>query len=228
MIENNYYVKNPYPVCKQSDSFQHTMKSYGTHVTIRKGSILIDPILSDQYFYYIDSGQLSVSLLSEDGRELLINYLTQGAIVGDATLLANTSGSVTIRAEKESSAYRLDSFTFRHLMESNCEFSMTIATHLSNLYIDAIGHLESTIFSKCKKRLYALLLEQSVEVPNNHGWNRVSHNYTHQQLALLVGANRVTVSRLLTELCDEKRVRVLNRKLEIRSSSSHKTTTLGR
>jgi CRP/FNR family cyclic AMP-dependent transcriptional regulator len=192
------------------------MEKYGKLVTLPEGEILVDSTITDPSFYYLTDGKLSVSLLSEDGRELLMNWLGKGAIIGDSMLLGNSNEYVTIKVERKSSAYSLDAKTFWYLMRSDSEFSITIAKHVSSLYTNAMGHLESFAYSPCKDRLYSLLLDQSEAVEENQGWRRLRRSYTHQQLAQLVGANRVTVSRVLSQLCNEEKIRLLNRKMEIK------------
>ena len=39
--------------------------------------------------------------------------------------------------------------------------------------------------------------------------------YTHQDLASIIGANRVTVSKMIGELCEECQIRCLNRKIQV-------------
>ncbi len=216
MIDSPYYFKDPYPKFSQSEKFVQTMEDYGQMVTLQQGDILVDSTVTTPTFYYLVEGKLSVSLLSEDGRELLMNWLGKGAIVGDATLLGNRNEYVTIKVERKSRAYSIDKKTFWLLMETNSEFSITIAKHVASLYSNAMGHLESFAYSPCKDRLYSLLLEQSEPVEENQGWRRLRRSYTHQQLAQLVGANRVTVSRVLSQLCEEQKIRLLNRKMEIK------------
>ncbi len=216
MIDHVYYFKNPYPSFSQSERFKELVRSHGKKTTLHEGTILVDSEMEQPQFYYLTEGKLSVSLLSEDGRELLINWLGKGSMIGDAAILGNANEYVTIKVERKSRAYTLDSDTFWHLMRNESEFSITIAQHVASLYTNTMGHLESFAYSPCKDRLYSLLLEQSEPAQENQGWRPLRRNYTHQQLAQLVGANRVTVSRVLSQLCEEQKIRLLNRKMEIK------------
>ena len=47
------------------------------------------------------------------------------------------------------------------------------------------------------------------------GWYDLKLNYTQYEISTIVGGARVTISKLINELCAEGFIRVLNRKTQI-------------
>jgi CRP/FNR family transcriptional regulator, cyclic AMP receptor protein len=209
--------KHPFPTSHQTVQFRKIMETHGTLVLLPPGKILVDPNHLDQHFHYIMKGKLSISLQSEDGRELALSWLGADSIVGGAALLGNNNENVTIRVETQCMAYRLDKKTFFHLMETSPIFSLTMAKHLAEIYFCAMHQLESLAFQPAKERLYSLLQEQSMDTKYEE-WQPLSRKFTQQELSNLIGANRVTVSRMISQLCAEGRIRLMNRQIEVRAA----------
>ena len=191
------------------------MEIHGVLVLLAPGKILVDPEQFDNYFHYIIKGKLSLSLVSEDGRELALNWLGPHCFVGAASLLGKANENITIRVETQSMAYRLNRKLFFRLMETEPVFSLMIASHLAEIYFNAMEQLESLAFKSCKERLYSYLMEQTMEM-NADGWHPLHRIFTQQELAHLIGANRVTISRMISQLCSEGWIRLINRKIEVR------------
>lgn len=71
-------------------------------------------------------------------------------------------------------------------------------------------------FMSCKQRILQILADAcDREHLNEQNWYDVRRRYTHQELASLIGANRVTVSKLMAELCEEKKIRSRGRRVQV-------------
>ena len=83
-----------------------------------------------------------------------------------------------------------------------------------------IGNLA---FNSCKNRLKRLFCA-AVERENmtDPGWYNLRIHYTHSELGEIVGGARVTISRQLTELCNEGFIRIINRRIQVSAEQYHK------
>lgn len=71
-------------------------------------------------------------------------------------------------------------------------------------------------FNSCKNRLKRLLCSAAdVEHPVENKWYNLQIHYTHSELGEIVGGARVTISRQLSELCNEGFIRMVNRKIQL-------------
>lgn len=71
-------------------------------------------------------------------------------------------------------------------------------------------------FTPCKdrlRRLYCSTADTSRVIDG--GWYDLKLNYTQYEISTIVGGARVTISKLINELCAEGFIRVLNRKTQI-------------
>jgi len=76
--------------------------------------------------------------------------------------------------------------------------------------------IENLTFNSCKnriKRFYAASVDKTHVT--DEGWYNVKVHSTHYELGIIVGAARVTVSKLINELCEEKFIRVINRNVQV-------------
>ena len=76
--------------------------------------------------------------------------------------------------------------------------------------------IENITFNSYKDRLIKLFLvaaDRSVLVDG--GWYNQRVHYTQSDLSTIIGSSRITVSKLMGELCDEGAIRMLNRRVQV-------------
>ena len=62
-----------------------------------KNSIIVEEGLAGDYMYIIRQGRVSVSKLSDDGREKILEFLDAGDFFGEMSLLDNAPRSARVR-----------------------------------------------------------------------------------------------------------------------------------
>ena len=81
---------------------------------------------------------------------------------------------------------------------------------------------ESLAFDTGKERLFKLL--QSLANTNiliDACWHPLSIHYTHAEMSSIIGVNRVTISRFMSELAEEGKIRSVNRRIQVHKESSN-------
>ena len=76
--------------------------------------------------------------------------------------------------------------------------------------------IENLTFNSCKDRLKRLFC--STADPDkliDGGWYNLKVYYTQYELSTIIGGARVTISKLVNELCDEGFIRMLNRNIQV-------------
>lgn len=106
---------------------------YGKNLIIPKGSPLIKQHFPLTHLYLIKKGKAKALRFNEDGKEILLEIFTSGAILGDMELtLDNKMASTTIVAITDVEVLQL-SMSFCHkMMKSDVEFTNLIAKNLAN------------------------------------------------------------------------------------------------
>lgn len=114
--------------------------------------------------------------------------------------------------------YKIDAAAYEILIEKKV-FRDAIIRSLNNKRAFLQGELESVTLECVKERLknFFVLLSDPAS-SKDRIWYPLSHYYTHQEIASIIGTNRVTVSRLISELARENFLRVINKHVEVNST----------
>lgn len=127
------------------------------------------------------------------------------------------SQSVISSALTDLVLYKIDANAYDILIEKKV-FRDAIIRSLSNKRAFLQRELESVTLECVKERLknFFVLLSDPAS-SKDRTWYPLSHYYTHQEIASIIGTNRVTVSRLISELAREDFLRVINKRVELNS-----------
>lgn len=166
-----------------------------------KDNIIILAEEEGDTLFLIESGQVKVSLLSEDGREVILSLLGPGAVFGELSLLDGKPRSANVVATKDTSLVVLRRADFLQLLYRVPQIAISLLAELASRLrktdrtIEGLALLDVT--SRISETLLQLAGEHGVETPEGI----VLHNRpTHQQLANMSGTTRETVSRVLKRL----------------------------
>lgn len=141
----------------------------------------------------VEEGILSVSLLSEEGKEVTLFRLRPGDLcfLSAAGSLFGLSFDVTITAEAPATLQRLPCEYLSLLMKTEPAFSDFVHGNLLNNFSDTVKLLQNVLFRDFDERLAAFLYEEMTES------NSTTLSLTHEQIARHIGSAREVVSRAL-------------------------------
>lgn len=105
---------------------------YGKLFIFKKGTDIIKQHFPLTHLYLIKKGRAKALRFNEDGKEILLEIFTPGAVLGDMELTINSkTASTTIKAMSDVEVLQL-SMSFSHkMMTSDIEFSNLIAKNLA-------------------------------------------------------------------------------------------------
>lgn len=150
--------------------------------------------------YIVQSGRVRVFLSSENGKELTLDIIHKGAIFGTNSFLYHGTHKVSIASVTEAQLIVCSMDVISSLSRSHPE----LASDLLQYFIEENNHLTHlletiTLYSAADRVMDFLL------VATENGTRQIP--YTHEDVALCLSMNRVTVSRILRKLCDQGIVR---------------------
>ncbi len=177
------------------------------HTLVHQGSAI------DQIFV-VDSGVLRVAALSEDGRELILDFVGAGAIVGDALGGGRSGTSVVVHEAATVFVIPREAVAaaaFEHAM---------IQAQLARTTSDACQRLENKlhqlVFLPVKRRLELALVELGERFGiHDAAGTLLRVRFSHDELARFIAASRVSVSLALRELEREGKVEAVGRQLRL-------------
>ena len=121
-----------------------------------------------------------------------------------------------LETEATSVLYNIDSSCYERLKKYDV-FQSAILLSCSSKVEFLRQEIESMMFDSGKDRLLKFLKSMSnTDDIKDSKWATVKMSYTQQQLAGIIGVNRVTISRFISELCRSGDIRVVNRKYQVR------------
>ncbi|HIG18746.1 MAG TPA: Crp/Fnr family transcriptional regulator [Candidatus Handelsmanbacteria bacterium] len=151
--------------------------------------------------FIIARGQVKVSIVSEDGREVILSLLGEGAVFGELSLLDGKPRSANVVATQDMELYMVRRADFLQLIYKVPQIAVGLLAELAarlrktDRKIEGLALLDVT--SRISETLLQLADEQGTEIELGV---TLASRPTHQQLANMSGTTRETVSRVLKRL----------------------------
>ncbi len=169
-----------------------------------------------EHFFYIKEGETSHLIVGSDGSEKLLFGLTEGWIFGESQMITDKEFQTHIIARSKCVLYQVPKSVFYELFNENPVFREFALRCITEKVMKLCSEMENLSFCSCKVRLKNLYCANvNKDELLDGGWYNVDCTYTHYELAVIIGSARVTISKLINELCDEGFMRMINRKAQI-------------
>ena len=167
-----------------------------------KHKTIVEEGLPGDYMYIIREGRVSVSKLSDDGREKILEFLEAGSFFGEMSLLDNAPRSASVRALTETRVLALSRSDFLNVLRRSPDLAMGVIQELTRRLRQIDEQASSLSFQRVKERTQGLLRRLAKEDTQRQG-RRATPALTHQQIADMIGTSRETVTRAVKGLKQE-------------------------
>lgn len=148
------------------------------------------------YFYYVVSGNIKLSKISHDGKEIIIRIVHNNEIFAEAVLYGRNTYPVNSTAINKTYLLAINVSGFKELCFTNQEFILKLFVTMSQqlrYFVDMINDLTSAdTTSRLLKYLYNL--------KEKTGSSTITLPISKRDLAMLLGAAPETVSRIFAKL----------------------------
>jgi CRP/FNR family transcriptional regulator, cyclic AMP receptor protein len=145
-------------------------------------------------------------------QELTFDVVRSGTMFGIASLMERTQNEYALALEPSRvGVLRLNDFW--HLVRQNPEVNARLVKLLGERLRMTRSRMADIALKETPARLASLILDlvQSEGVVTREGHYKIVTRYTHEQLAAMIGASRVSVTRALGKLQDSGCVRLIRR-----------------
>jgi CRP-like cAMP-binding protein len=168
-----------------------------------KGAVVFEDGSLGDYMYVIQSGEVKITKMSEDGREKILEILGEGEFFGEMALLDREPRSASVKTTRACTLLALSRQDFLGLLRRNPDISLEIIRALSRRLRETDEQIRGLLFERVEGRARRLLRRRATEPVSGRPDRRATPPLTHQQLADLVGTSRETITRVVKELKDE-------------------------
>lgn len=158
--------------------------------TFQKDAIIYEPGMQPRYVYFIQSGEVRMVTISDDGREFIQGVFKAGQYFGEPALLIERPYLAFTIVNKVSQVIQVNRQDFFALIENEPDFSMSLIKTLSKRLFYKSMMLEELANEKAEHRLLTIInyLLHDVEVG-------AQLKVTRRELADMTGLRVETVIR---------------------------------
>jgi CRP/FNR family cyclic AMP-dependent transcriptional regulator len=149
--------------------------------------------------YFIESGQVKVSKINEEGKEVVLSILSEGEHFGEMSLIDDEPRSASIITKTNCEFAMIRKQDFEQVLDANPQLALAMMRSLCQRLRAADRSIESLALMDVYGRIARLLLDSAVE---QDGKQIVPGKLTHKDIAQMVGSSREMVSRIFKDLSD--------------------------
>lgn len=150
--------------------------------------------------YIVSSGSVKVSLLGENGREIILSTLSEGDFFGEMSLVDGEPRSATVTCITDAHLLRLSRRDFLQLLRSYPSIGVNVMTEMCvrlRRADEAIGNLALLdVYGRVARYILERAAEEGEEGEEGILLRKMP---TQQHVASRIGTSRETVSRALSE-----------------------------
>lgn len=158
---------------------------------------------SGDVFFLIRQGKVKVTMVSPEGKEIILSMLGPGEFFGEMALLDDSARSATVVAMEPLELLTIWRSDFLNLLSENFSIAKKVLAELSRRLRTASNRIESLatldVYGRLARFFLDLASAEGKELPT--GYIAVTRP-THQAIANMIGTSRETVSRLIQELME--------------------------
>ncbi len=158
--------------------------------------------------FVVCRGQVKLSVISEDGRTLILKIAGPGEVLGLSACLKGRAYEVTAQTVSSCQVDYIKAEDVRRLLQQDGEICLRAALQMSLQYQSACRELRWVGLSRSADWKMASLLLGWAEEQSQEEASSFKMTLTHEELAQMIGTTRETVTRVLARFRKEKLIEV--------------------
>ena len=183
------------------DVFENIAADFATE-SFEKGEILFHRGDVADDFYYIESGQIELSLISPDGQKKVVEVIANGRTFAEAIVFMHEAKfPVTAEALSNSVVYRIPNRTYRKMLRSNPDACMRLLSDVCRHLHQRVQEIERLTIQNARSRLASYLIDHVVETNDDEVTVRL--DLPKHIIASRLSITPETLSRLLRAMADD-------------------------
>jgi CRP/FNR family transcriptional regulator len=171
-------------------------------------SVLMTEGQTPRGVFIICFGRVKLSVQAKDGKTVILKVAGDRQVLGLSSVVANQPSPIEATTIELCQIKFVDSESFLCLIDQNSNAALTCARLLGQEIGTAFRDVHDLLLARSStEKLARLLLSWAAKEPRNLEV-RVATNFTHEEIAQMIGSSRETVTRLLSDLKRKELIRL--------------------
>ena len=180
-----------------SDQQISTLLNYVQHRSYPRNVYVMQAGDETDSLYVILSGKVKVVIADDQGREVILGYMSANDFFGEMGILDDSPRSASVYTLEPCEMLRLSKSGFVNCIKDNVDVAMLVIRNLVKRLREADRKIENLALVDVSGRVARLLLDMAQDVD---GRLVVPSMPAKQEIARMIGASREMVSRVVKEL----------------------------
>jgi CRP/FNR family transcriptional regulator, cyclic AMP receptor protein len=175
---------------------------YPANVTLfREGEI-------PQGVYIVCSGRVKLSVETREGKTVILKIAGDRYVLGMSAIASGRSAPVTVTTVDFCQIKFIEQASFLRLLASESRIAIACASLLASEVNEAFADVHELLLARSStEKLARLLLSWVADEPRNRDL-RVTAEFTHEEIAQMIGSSRETVTRLMSDMKRRELIRI--------------------
>ncbi len=198
-----------------SEEIMSIIKKAGQEQSFSASSMIYLQGDSSAKLYLIIRGRVRMFFIGEDGKEITFQIIGEGQFFGESSFLSHASRETSISAVTDVVLISIEAQDLLPYLHQSVDLSVTVLQLLSDNYRFLCNQVKRLSIYNSYQKVASYLVEQVVTVPGKVGIQDSTLPYTHEELAVCLNLNRVTVTRVLKSFKEQGLVELGRKKIKI-------------
>ncbi len=196
-----WYLKHVNIFEGMDDASMEKVNQMSSMSSVRSHQPLYFPDEPTQAIFFLKEGHVKISQLAEDGKEIILDVLGPGEIFGELSFSGSGDASGELaQALDDAVICTMKKDDFESLLKMKPELNFEVTKRIGLRLRRFQERISEMVFKDVRKRIAAFLVRYAEEFGKMKGGVvTIKMHLSHQEIALLVGAARQTVTTTLNE-----------------------------
>lgn len=183
-----------------------------------RGEVLFHRGDTADAFFFVESGQIELSLISHDGQKKIVEVIAHGRTFAEAIIfMAEARFPVSAEALSSSVVYRIPNAAYRSLLQDNSDACIRLLSDVCYHLHQRVREIERLTIQNARSRLASYLIDHIVETDDDEATVRL--DLPRHVVASRLSITPETLSRLLRAMSDDGILTVDDRLVFVHSLS---------
>lgn len=158
--------------------------------------------------YILCSGRVKLAVEAHDGKTVILKIAGDRHLVGLSAIVSGRPSPVTATTIELCQIKFVEQSNVLHLLEHNSVAALACAHLLASEVGTTFDDVHDLLLARSSTEKLARLLLSWVEGEPHNRDLRVSSDFTHEEMAQMIGSSRETVTRLLSDMKRKELIRL--------------------